>query len=221
MYQLSCGNLDPKDCPFYDVCPSCGSRPDILGEHCPFKTSEPCGLFNLFRLHPLDPGESRWWKSLDFWVASLKAFVPDPTGSDSLRMLLHPYLDFPRRMTLPLDKVAIRTVWDNECWEYGITGHRNPPVYIPSVPLAFAFKKREAESQVALFVWYTSHSERFKSTRNALNDGQPRKPPQSFRTQAPGLSQRFHGSRPSGIAECSDVISSFRHEIRGSRASQR
>src|SRR5437763_14229872 len=87
-----------------------------------------------------------------------------------LRMFLHPYPDFPPRTTLPMAKVAIRTAWDNECREYGIT---DPPVYIRSVPSASAFRKREAESQAVVSEWQTTHSKRFKSTRNARSDGKP------------------------------------------------
>lgn len=165
--------LDLKDCPFYNVCPSCGSGPDTHSEHCPFKTRDP-GV-NFFRLHPLEPGKTPWWKSLDFWAPSLKSYIPDPTGQDPLHMLLHPYPDFPPRTTLPMAQVAIRTAWDNECWEYGITDPPDPPVYIRSVPSASAFRKREAESQAVVSEWQTTHSKRFKSTRNARSDGKPPK----------------------------------------------
>ena len=83
---------------------------------------------------------------MDFWAPSLKPFIPDPTGQDPLRMLLHPYPDFPPRTTLPMDQVAIRTAWDNECREYGITDPPDPPIYIRSVPSAFAFRKRSRVS---------------------------------------------------------------------------
>jgi hypothetical protein len=169
--------LDLKDCPFYNVCPGCGSGPDTHGEHCPFKTRGLRGSPNFFRLHPLEPGKTPWWKSLDFWAPSLKSYIPDPTGQDPLHMLLHPYPDFPPRTTLPMVEVAIRTAWDNECWEYGITDPPDPPVYIRSVPSAFAFRKREAESQAVVSEWQTTHSKRFKSTHNARSD---RKPPGSL-----------------------------------------
>ncbi|RDL39170.1 uncharacterized protein BP5553_03510 [Venustampulla echinocandica] len=165
--------LDFKDCPFYNVCPSCGSGPDTHGEHCPFKTCGPGGLSDFFRLHPLEPRKNPWWKSLNIWAPSLKSFAPDPTGPDPLRMLLHPYLDFPPRMALPMEGVAIRTAWDNECREYGITDPPNPPVYIRSIPSAPAFRKRAAESQAVVSEWQTTHSKRFRSTRNARSDGGP------------------------------------------------
>jgi hypothetical protein len=47
--------LDIKDCPFYNVCPSCGSGPDTHGERCPFKIYDHRWLPKFFRLHPLEP----------------------------------------------------------------------------------------------------------------------------------------------------------------------
>jgi hypothetical protein len=163
--------LNIKDCPFYNVCPSCGSGPDTHGEHCPFQTRGP--RVDFFRLHPLEPGKKPWWKSLNLWAPSLKSFVPDPKWPDPLRMLLHPYLEFPPRTTLPMEGVAIRTAWDNECWEYGITDPPDPPVYIRSIPSASVFRKREAESQAVVSEWQTTHSNHFKSTHNARSDGGP------------------------------------------------
>jgi hypothetical protein len=161
--------LDLKDCPFYNVCPSCGSGPDTHVAHCPFKTREP--LVNFFRLHPLEPRKRPWWKDLDCWAPPFK--VRDLTSPDPLRKLLHPSPDFPPRTTLPMSKVTVRTAWDNECWEYGITDPPDPPVYVRSFPSAFAFTKRKAESQAVGSQWQTTHSKRFKSTHNARSDGKP------------------------------------------------
>lgn len=164
--------LDIKDCPFYNVCPSCGSCPDTHGEHCPFK-NRGSRSFSFFRIHPVELGKRPWWKSLDLWEPSLRSFIPDPKGPDPLRMLLHPYPDFPPRTTLPMHELVIRAAWDNECKEYGITDPPDPPSYIRSVSSASASRKRQTELRTAVSERLAIHSKLFKPTCNAENDEKP------------------------------------------------
>jgi hypothetical protein len=161
--------LDIKDCPFYNVCPSCGSSPDSHGEHCPFRAREPS--MNFFRLHPLEPGKTPWWKYLNLSAPSLRQWVPHDKESSPLSRILHPYPDFPPR-TLPDEEVSLRTAWDNECWEYGITDPPDLPAYIRSTPSAYV-STRKAECQAVVSECQTAHSKRFKSIHKARSDERP------------------------------------------------
>ncbi|KAI1611985.1 hypothetical protein EDD36DRAFT_488971 [Exophiala viscosa] len=156
--------LDLKHCPFYDVCPSCGSGPDAHGEHCPFKRQGPRTKF--FRIHLPKPGKIAWWDYGDWIAKPLKPYVPDPKGLEPLQTLLRPSLAFPKGTTLPNDKDIVRAAWDNECREYGITNPLEPPRYIRNIRSVLETRKRRVTSESSDSESQTTPP-RFKPTRKA------------------------------------------------------
>ncbi|KAI1623158.1 hypothetical protein EDD37DRAFT_695551 [Exophiala viscosa] len=156
--------LDLKHCPFYDVCPSCGSGPDAHGEHCPFKRQGPRTKF--FRIHPPKPGKIAWWDYGDWIAKPLKPYVPDPKGPEPLQFLLRPSLAFPKGTTLPNDKDIVRAAWDNECREYGTTNPLEPPRYIRNIRSVLETRKRRFTSESSDSESQTTPP-RFKPTRKA------------------------------------------------------
>ena len=72
-----------------------------------------------------------------------------------------------------MEEFAIRTAWDNECWEYGVTDPPDPPAFIQFTPPVSVFGKEEAEYQALISQKPTIHSNRLKSRNNARSDGGP------------------------------------------------
>ncbi|KIM99813.1 hypothetical protein OIDMADRAFT_55715 [Oidiodendron maius Zn] len=166
--------LDIKDCPFYNVCPSCGGGSDAHDEHCRLRTRTP--IINFFRLHPLEPGKNPWWKSLNIFDPDFRTFIPNPNSIDPLVTLLSPGWEFPPRTTLRMEYFVIRAAWDNEIWEYGITDPPDPPAFIQFTPPITTFGEWEAERQALESESQTTHSNHFK-THNTRSD---RDPPRSL-----------------------------------------